>query len=72
MQIPKIIHQVWEGKKEPLPDFLRKLGDTWRSNHPDWEYVYWDKERMEVFVQKNFLLIGRLTIISLMMLCVGM
>lgn len=50
MQIPKIIHQVWEGKTTPLPDFLCKLGKSWRDKNPDWEYVYWDKARMDSFV----------------------
>lgn len=44
MQIPKIIHQVWEGKTTPLPDFLCKLGKSWRDKNPDWEYdvMRWD------------------------------
>ena len=53
MQIPKIIHQVWEGKTTPLPDFLCKLGKSWRDKNPDWEYVYWDKARMDSFEHEN-------------------
>ena len=54
MQIPKIIHQVWEGKTTPLPDFLCKLGKSWRDKNPDWEYVYWDKARMDSFVHEYY------------------
>lgn len=54
MQIPQIIHQVWEGKTTPLPDFLCKLGKSWRDKNPDWEYVYWDKARMDSFVHEYY------------------
>lgn len=50
----KIIHQVWEGKREPLPDFFIALGNTWRDKHPNWEYVYWDKQKMDAFVDNYF------------------
>jgi len=52
--IPKIIHQVWEGHEYPLPDFLRKLGDTWKEHHPDWRYEFWDGNRMKAFVENNY------------------
>lgn len=54
MQIPKIIHQVWEGNTIPLPDFLYELGKSWRNKHPDWEYIYWDKARMDSFVHDYY------------------
>lgn len=54
MQIPKIIHQVWEGNTIPLPDFLYELGKSWRNKHPDWEYIYWDKVRMDSFVHDYY------------------
>lgn len=72
MQIPKIIHQVWEGKTTPLPDFLCKLGKSWRDKNPDWEYVYWDKARMDSFVHEYYPFIWIFIINSHMMLCVGM
>jgi len=52
--IPKIIHQVWEGKTEPLPDFLIKLAETWKKNHLQWQYELWDANRMENLIQLNF------------------
>lgn len=72
MQIPKIIHQVWEGKTTPLPDFLCKLGKSWRDKNPDWEYVYWDKARMVHLYMSIILFIWIFIINSHMMLCVGM
>lgn len=53
MEIPKIIHQIWSGG--PLPNQLKIWGETWKSNHPDWKYEYWDNERMNHFMKENFL-----------------
>lgn len=53
-KIPKVIHQIWSGVDGPLPDYLSVLGDTWKSNHPDWRYEYWDNDRMNDFVADNY------------------
>jgi len=50
--IPKIIHQLWEG--EPLYEFYSKLAETWKEQHPDWKYEFWDGDRMRTFVQRHF------------------
>jgi mannosyltransferase OCH1-like enzyme len=52
--IPKIIHQIWSGIDGPLPIFFRRLGETWKSRHLDWEYVYWDNVKMNDFIQKYY------------------
>ena len=52
--IPKIIHQVWEGIEEPLPDSYKQLGETWKEHHPEWKYELWNKDRMEAFTKKKF------------------
>jgi mannosyltransferase OCH1-like enzyme len=52
--IPKIIHQVWEGKTEPLPEFLSQLSETWKTNHTQWQYEFWDGDRMENLVNNYF------------------
>lgn len=39
MTIPKIIHQVWIGPKEPPI----KPMDTWKDKHPDFEYIRWNE-----------------------------
>ena len=52
--IPKIIHQTWEGRKEPLPDFQKQLGETWKQHHPAWQYEFWDGDRMEALVNNNY------------------
>ena len=52
--IPKIIHQIWEGKTEPLPEQLLLLSKTWQTHHPAWQYKFWNGESMEAFVQEHF------------------
>ena len=55
MAIPKIIHQVWEGKKEPkIPIRLRILADTWKEKNPSWEYHLWNADEMDELVRTYF------------------
>lgn len=50
MKIPGIIHQIWSGIEEPLPEQFRKLGDTWKEFHPDWQYEFWNHEKINAFI----------------------
>lgn len=55
MAIPKIIHQVWEGRTEPkMPTRLQILARTWQEQNPDWEYHLWNGEEMDELVEKHF------------------
>jgi mannosyltransferase OCH1-like enzyme len=48
IKIPKIIHQIWVGPK-PLPEFYKKLANSWIKKHPDWKYRLWtDKEVAQI------------------------
>jgi mannosyltransferase OCH1-like enzyme len=53
MIIPKIIHQIWE-EKTPLPDVFVEFAKTWKEFNPSWEYVFWDKTKMNNFIQENY------------------
>lgn len=53
-KIPKIIHQVWSGIDEPLPDHFKLLGDTWKKHHPNWEYLLWNNQKMNDFILKYY------------------
>ncbi|MDR1458641.1 MAG: hypothetical protein LBI60_00275 [Bacteroidales bacterium] len=53
-KIPEIIHQIWSGVDEPLPEHFRILGETWKEHHPAWKYEYWDNDRMNIFVRENY------------------
>ena len=48
--IPKIIHQIWIGPKT-IP---KKYMDTWKSLHPDWEYMLWTDETIKQKYPKGF------------------
>jgi len=39
-KIPKIIHQIWLGPKNPPAHFFT-FRDKWLKLHPDWEYRLW-------------------------------
>ncbi|TWV15690.1 hypothetical protein FQ707_01510 [Bacteroidaceae bacterium HV4-6-C5C] len=53
-KIPKIIHQVWSGIYDPLPKHFKILGETWKEHHPDWDYVFWDNEKMDNFIYEYY------------------
>jgi mannosyltransferase OCH1-like enzyme len=53
-EIPKIIHQIWSGTEEPLPEHFRLFGETWKEYHPAWKYELWDKERMLNFITEHY------------------
>jgi mannosyltransferase OCH1-like enzyme len=42
MKIPKIIHHIWIGHLPPPVEWM----NTWKVNHPDWEYILWDNEKV--------------------------
>ena len=42
-QIPKIIHQAWEGRNGDVPgDLLLRMAATWKEENPSWEYKLWN------------------------------
>jgi glycosyltransferase involved in cell wall biosynthesis len=52
--IPKIIHQVWDGRRDRLPEQFKRFGETWRETHPEWRYERWDWKRMDALVRKYY------------------
>jgi len=50
--VPKLIHQSWSTKD--LPPKFQRWSDTWRSSHPDWEWVLWTDEDNKALVEKYF------------------
>ena len=40
--IPKIIHQLWIGPKQPPTKFM----DTWRDKNSEFEYIRWNEEEI--------------------------
>lgn len=53
-RIPKIIHQIWIGKK-PFPERYKKWQATWKRMAAErgWKYVLWDDQAVEALTLKN-------------------
>ena len=50
--VPKLIHQSWSSRE--LPPKFQTWSDTWRSNHPDWEWVLWTDQDNKALVDRYF------------------
>jgi len=48
--IPKIIHQIYEDPAGP-PANLLNVAESWKENHPEWEYRFWDKKMINSFLE---------------------
>src|SRR5690554_707891 len=46
MNIPRIIHQVYEDKAGPPIEFI-KMSNSWKNNNPQWQYMFWGKNGIE-------------------------
>ena len=53
-QIPKIIHQIWSDKDKSLPEYFSKMAETWKYDYPNWEYLFWDDNKMNSFILEYF------------------
>lgn len=54
MAIPKVIHQIWSSCNKPLPEAFVELASTWKEFHPDWQYIFWDDQKMAAFMQQYY------------------
>jgi inositol phosphorylceramide mannosyltransferase catalytic subunit len=52
--IPHIIHQIWYQGETQLPEKYRRFRNTWKKNHPDWEFVFWDKKNIRELAHKEY------------------
>jgi mannosyltransferase OCH1-like enzyme len=50
-KIPRKIHQIWLGGR--IPEKYKRLTETWKKFHPDWEYRLWTDKDIEEFGLKN-------------------
>jgi len=48
----KIIHQTW--KDQNLPVEVAAFQQTWKANHPNWEYRFWTDEDNRQFLQTHY------------------
>lgn len=52
MKIPKIIHQTW--KDVFIPHWLAKYVATWIHLNPDWEYIFWSDNDLDLLIAEEF------------------
>lgn len=46
-----IVHQIWVGP--PRPAHLDRMAETWRTQHPDWDYLLWDETAIDALDLDN-------------------
>lgn len=51
--IPKHIHQIWWQGESNIPKKFQSWRESWRQNHPLWEFTLWDEAKMNEFVRVN-------------------
>lgn len=57
LKIPKKIHQVWHAfdeKRTAPPARLALFAEELKRNHPDWEYIFWTKEKSNDFIKTYY------------------
>lgn len=52
MTIPKIIHQTW--KTDKIPDKVKKYQESWKTFHPNWEYMLWTDKDNENLIKEHY------------------
>lgn len=50
--IPAIIHQIW--MTGDVPAHLAPLAESWRKQHPSWEYRLWTDASLATFVKDSY------------------
>jgi len=50
MKIPRIIHQIYEDPAGPPVNLLR-IAESWKENHPEWEYRFWNRQMIHDFIE---------------------
>lgn len=50
--VPRIIHQIW--KDYNIPSNQQTWMQSWRKNHPHWEYWFWTDRAAEKFLKVKF------------------
>lgn len=54
MKFPRIIHQIWMQGEEEIPDFGRESAETWKAKNPEFEYMFWDEQKIADLIQDRY------------------
>lgn len=52
-EIPKQIHQIWIGEKEPPYLYMDSWSKNYIKKNPEWKYRFWNEESINDFWNKN-------------------
>jgi mannosyltransferase OCH1-like enzyme len=52
MNIPRIIHQTW--RTDTVPEAFAGYVESWRANHPSWEYRLWNDKDNRKLVEAHY------------------
>jgi len=52
--VPPIIHNIFLGPRRKLPPAWEVAGEACRQYHPGFTFEFWDDERAEEFVQREY------------------
>src|SRR6187402_370569 len=52
--IEKIIHQIWFQGKNNIPMSYPNYSDSWIKNNPDYEYVFWDQQKINKLINMYY------------------
>lgn len=50
--ISKIIHQIWWQGENKVPDTYPDYRHTWKENHKDFKYMFWDEKKIKNLINK--------------------
>ncbi|MDA3930411.1 MAG: glycosyltransferase, partial [Prolixibacteraceae bacterium] len=54
IEIPKIIHQIYESKAgNKPPELLLKISESWLEFNPEWTYKFWGTLEIDTFLEKH-------------------
>lgn len=51
ISIPKVFHRVWLGG--PMPEDVRRLGETWLAHHPGWTMKTWGYDDLRDLINQS-------------------
>jgi mannosyltransferase OCH1-like enzyme len=53
-QFPKIIHQIYGFWDKNISKNIQSRINTWKTLHPDYKYILWDKKKSRNFIKKYY------------------
>lgn len=53
-RIPRVIHQIWIPNWKSSPKDIRESRAKWCELNPDWDYQFWDEQRVESLLMSHF------------------